>query len=152
MKCEPNGGFCDEEDGVFGGCCCCWDGSGAGRRDGDWVSEVDAAGADGLWNNFLMSGFCNLGPEEVVEGVADVEVDAVRPGEEVVDGVATEGPAERDADIDGFPLMWVDVVAAGTLPKDFTTLSLMGFGAAGDEDIGADASSIEPKVTEEPGR
>ena len=67
--------------------------------------------------------------------------------------VATEEPAGRDDDIDGFPLMWVDVVAgaAGTVPKDFTTLSFMGFGAAGDDDIGADASSIEPKVTDEPG-
>lgn len=121
--------------------------------DGDWVSVVDAAGADGLWNNFLMSGFCSLCPEElVVEGVADVEVDAVRPGEGLVDGDATKAPAGRDADIDGFPLMWDDVVAgaAGTVPKDFTTLSFMGFGAAGDDDIGADASSIEPKVTDEP--
>lgn len=95
-----------------------------------------------------MSGFISL-EAVVVEGVADVEVDAVRPGEGVV---ATEEPAGRDDDIDGFPLMWVDVVAgvAGTVPKDFTTLSFIGFGAAGDDDIGADASSIEPKVTDEP--
>lgn len=66
-------------------------------------------------------------------------------------GDAVEGPTGRDADIDGLPLMWVDAGtgAAGTVPNDLTTLSFMGFGAAGDEDIGADASSIEPKVTGE---
>ena len=73
-----------------------------------------------------------------IDGVADVEVDTLRPGEGVIDGVASEVPAGRDADPDGMG------GAARMIP--FT-----GFGAAVDDDIGAGASSMEPKVTEEPG-
>lgn len=123
------------------------------RIDGDCVSAGVEAGAEGLWNNFLMSGFSSLGPEEEVAGVvADVEFEADRAGEDDEDGVARDEPVGRAADIDGLPLIWDDVVAgaAGTVPNDLTTLSFMGFGAAGDEDIGADASSIDPKVTGEP--
>lgn len=85
-------------------------------------------------------------------GVADAEADSDGAPEDDVDGVVRGGPVGREADIDGLPLIWDDGVAgaAGTVPKDFTTLSFMGFGAAGDEDIGADASSMDPKVTGEP--
>jgi len=37
-----------------------------------------------------------------------------------------------------------------TLPKDFTPSDLINGAEAGDDDMGAAASSIEPKVTEEP--
>jgi hypothetical protein len=100
-----------------------------------------------------MSGLTNFEPDwGAAEDVADVEVDAARPGEEADDVDVVEAPAGRDAAIDGLPLILDDaaVGAAGTVPNDFTTLSFMGFGAAGDEDIGADASSIDPKVTGEP--
>lgn len=40
---------------------------------------------------------------------------------------------------------------AGTVPKDLTPSDLIDGAAAGDEDIGAEVSSIDPKVTAEPG-
>jgi hypothetical protein len=43
-------------------------------------------------------------------------------------------------------------MVAGTEPKDFTPSALIVDGAAaGEDEIGADASSMEPKVTAEPG-
>jgi len=39
---------------------------------------------------------------------------------------------------------------AGTDPKDFTPSDLIGGAAAGEEDIGAESSSIDPNVTAEP--
>ena len=87
------------------------------------------------------------------EGVA-VEVEADGPKDEEVASGFAETLAERTADMEAFPLIWDDAVAgaAGTVPNDFTTLSFMGFGAAGDDEIGADASSMDPKVTGEPGK
>ena len=41
--------------------------------------------------------------------------------------------------------------AAGTDPKDFTLSVLTTGVAAGEDDKGGDRSSIEPKVTAEPG-
>ena len=46
--------------------------------------------------------------------------------------------------------MTCNYTAAGTDPKDFTPSDLVGGMAAGDEDIGAETSSIDPKVTAEP--
>jgi hypothetical protein len=43
-----------------------------------------------------------------------------------------------------------ELVEAGTDPNDFTPSDLIGGTEAGEEDIGAATSSIEPKVTEEP--
>lgn len=51
-------------------------------------------------------------------------------------------------DMDGFPLTWP--VATGTDPKVFTPSDLVGGTAAGEEDIGAETSFIDPKVTAEP--
>lgn len=42
------------------------------------------------------------------------------------------------------------MVVAGTEPKDFTPSDLMAGVAAGDDEMGAETSSIEPKVTAEP--
>lgn len=56
------------------------------------------------------------------------------------------GNGGRD-EMEGFPLIWP--AAAGTDPKDFTS-DLMGGAAEGDEDMGAETSSIDPKVTAEP--
>jgi hypothetical protein len=99
-----------------------------------------------------MSGFSSLCPEAVpwAEGVA-VEEEADGPEDKELDSGFAETLAERAADMDAFPLIWDDA-AAGTVPNDFTTLSFMGFGAAGDDEIGADASSMDPKVTGEPGK
>lgn len=46
----------------------------------------------------------------------------------------------------GFPLL----AAAGTVPKDFTMVSLIIGAVAGEEESGAAASSIEPNDTAEP--
>ena len=43
------------------------------------------------------------------------------------------------------------MLAAGTVPKDLTPSDLIDGAAVGDEDIGAETSSIDPKVTGEPG-
>ena len=40
---------------------------------------------------------------------------------------------------------------AGTVPKDLIPSGLMTGTEAGEDDIGAEASSIDPKVTDEPG-
>ena len=92
-------------------------------EDDDDDEEDDGA----PWNSFLTS---NLG---FATGVEDAVFD-------------NEAAA-------GLPLTgWAEVGVAGTVPNDFTPSVLMGGTEAGDEDIGAETSSIEPKVTAEPGR
>lgn len=66
------------------------------------------------------------------------------------------GVDEAVFDIDaaeGLPLTGAcaEVGVAGTVPNDFTPSVFIGGTEAGDEDIGAETSSIEPKVTAEPG-
>ena len=66
---------------------------------------------------------------------------------EEVDAVGdTTGGLE---DMEAFPLTWP--VATGTDPKVFTPSDLVGGMTPGEEDIGAETSSIDPKVTAEPG-
>lgn len=72
-------------------------------------------------------------------------VEGAEAGVEEVDDGANGG---RD-EMYGFPLTWPAV--AGTDPKDFTS-DLMGGAAEGDEDMGAETSSIDPKVTADPNR
>jgi hypothetical protein len=88
---------------------------------------------DGFWNILWMSSFAGL---DGVEGIDCGGVDD--------DDGAKEGLDE----IEDLPLTWPTV--AGTDPKDFTPSDLMGGAAAGDEDIGAETSSIDPKVTADP--
>lgn len=105
------------------------------RREGDCDSEGEGAGAEELWKSFAMSFLSSLVGGAAVVGVADDEADGV-------DAIAVD-TAGRDS----LPLL----LAAGTVPKDFTIVSFnVGGGAAGDEEIGAEASSIDPKVTAEP--
>lgn len=81
-----------------------------------------------------MSSFAGLeGVEGTVEGGVDAEEDGAK-------GALDE--------IEDFPLTWPEV--AGTDPKDFTPSDLMGGAAAGEEDIGAETSSIDPNVTADP--
>jgi len=98
---------------------------------------------DGFWNIFLMS---ILGLAAAAEAT---EVGAVDDDAEV-DAADDEGVGDKTDvldEIDALPLTWPEVVA-GTDPKDFTLPSdLTGGAEAGDEDIGAEASSIDPKVT-----
>jgi len=63
-----------------------------------------------------------------------------------VEEVDDETRGGRD-EMEGFPLTWPTV--AGTDPKDLTS-DLMGGAAEGEEDIGAETSSIDPKVTADP--
>ena len=67
-----------------------------------------------------------------------------------VDVEAVGDTTDALEDMDAFPLTWPVAVATGTDPKVFTPSDLVGGTAAGDEDIGAETSSIDPKVTAEP--
>jgi hypothetical protein len=96
-------------------------------------------------------GFGGAAEGGAVEGA--VEGGAERVVEEVVEE-ATAGAGEVDDrasggrdEMEGLPLTWPTV--AGTDPKDFTS-DLMGGAAEGEEDIGAETSSIDPKVTADP--
>lgn len=83
-----------------------------------------------------------------------VDVAAVEDDKEgaIVEAVLVDTAGREE--VDGFPFVFdegVEVGPAGTDPKDFTTPSdLRGGAAAGDEDIDAEASSIDPNVTAEP--
>ena len=120
--------------------------------DGEDVSEWFVDGADvGIWNIFLMS----------IMGLAGVDVAAAAPTGGLVedDEEAAGGTTDALDDMEALPLTWPEgpfwpagVAAAGTDPKDFTPSDLRAGAAAGDEDIGADTSSIDPKVTAEPAK
>ena len=110
--------------------------------EGDCVSAGEGAdGAGELWKSFAMSFLSSFaGGADDDDGVADEDDVAVVDA----DAVDTAG---RDGCV-GLPLL----LAAGTVPNDFTIVSLsVGGAAAGEEEIGAEASSIDPKVTAEPG-
>ena len=114
-----------------------WGGREEGRDAGedetsDGGCEVEGDGAGALlelWNNFLISTLLGLGGADVV-----VEVDDV---------FAADGAGDED-----LPL--AAGVSAATEPNDFTPSDLIGGTEAGEEEMGADASFIEPKVTAEP--
>jgi hypothetical protein len=55
-----------------------------------------------------------------------------------------------DAEAEVLPFTWLEDVA-GTDPKDFTTSVFTAGMAAGDEDNGAEASSIDPNTTDAEG-
>lgn len=62
----------------------------------------------------------------------------------------SKGPKRAFDDMEAFPFTWPILVAAGTDPKVLTPSDLMGGVAAGEEDMGAETSSIDQKVTGEP--
>lgn len=108
--------------------------------EGDW--EVEGKD-EGFWNNFRMS---------ILPGFAGADVD-----DEVVEAAETEFEEEVwlkggfvEDEKEDFPFIWLGV--AGTEPNDFTLSAeaLMAGVAAGDEEIGAEASSMDPKDTTEP--
>jgi hypothetical protein len=74
-----------------------------------------------LWNNFLIYTLLILSAE-------------------AGDGV--------DPEADDLPLIRLE--STGTLPKNLTLSDLIGSTEAGEEEIGAEASFMEPKVTEGP--
>ena len=61
---------------------------------------------------------------------------------------AVGGTTDGLEGMDGFPLTLP--VATGTDPKVLMPSDLVGGMAAGDEDIGAETSSIDPNITAEP--
>jgi hypothetical protein len=140
---------------------------------------VEVAGAAvvlGFWKSLRMSTLLSLGVgvgeragaaaaaaaaagavAEEMEGEGEAELDfAMRgTGALVATGEDADGldcfdeDASVDANDGGLP--FTGELAAGTDPNDLTTFSdLIGGAVAGDEDIGAATSSIEPKVTAEP--
>ena len=59
-----------------------------------------------------------------------------------------EGEGARD-DLVDLPLRWA--LSAGTEPNDLTPSCFMGGSGAGEEEMGAETSSMEPKVTADAG-
>lgn len=110
-------------------------------REGEGVSEgcVEVTD-DGFWKSFAMSGFASLVAEDI---------DTAGEGaDELVAGVgtATDGRDKRA----GLPFTWVSCLSASIEPNDLTTSDLMEGAVAGDDDMDAEISSIEPNVTAEP--
>lgn len=64
--------------------------------------------------------------------------------------VDAETDAEEDEETGGLPFTGTDAGAATTLPKALGASVFIGGTEAGEDDIVADESSMEPKVTEEP--
>jgi hypothetical protein len=109
------------------------------------LGEGVYANREGPWNSFAMLFLSNFGTGDCVEGGGT----AAACEDEV--GVAETG---------GGRLVAADFAASDPLfchwtatePKDLTrSASLTAGAAAGEEEIGATASSIEPKVTTDPG-
>lgn len=90
-----------------------------------------------------MSALDGLGVDAV--NVAAVE-DSVLELESVGRGGCFDDPV-ADVEAEILPFTWLEDVA-GTDPKDFTTSVLTAGMAAGDEDNGAEASSIDPNTTD----
>jgi hypothetical protein len=97
-----------------------------------------------------MSALEGLGVEAVDVAAAE---DSVLELEGVDDregrgGCFDDPVAEAEAEV--LPFTWLEDVA-GTDPKDFTTSVFTAGMAAGDEDNGAEASSIDPNTTDAKG-
>ena len=113
--------------------------------EGD-AGVVEGASALLLWKRLLTSNLA-VGLNAEVEGVS--EEDAAAEVEVGVDVDATEGgvPVENEVVRE-----WtLPFVFAGTEPKDLIPSGFIVGTAAGEEDMGAEASSMDPKVTDEPG-
>ena len=116
--------------------------------------EVDGASELLFWKRLLTSNLGRFGVDDDVDGAveeeaAEVEPDAVDGAVEDADVAAADGgmPVENEVVREWcFPF---DV--AGTLPNDLIPSGLIVGTFAGEDDIGAEASSIDPKVTDEPG-
>jgi hypothetical protein len=128
------------------------------RGDGDEASEGWGDGTEeGFWNILRISAFRGFGgaveggaEEGAVEGAAErVVEEAAEEVEEVEAGAGEvdDGTSGGRDEMEGLPLTCPAV--AGTVPKDFTS-DLMGGAAEGEEDMGAETSSIDPKVTADP--
>lgn len=92
-------------------------------------------GAEDPWKSFLISTFTFAG----VAAGGGVEAEA-----------GVEAPLEGGAlDTEGLPFTWPGPAAAGTDPNDLTFSVLTAGALAGEEDMEAESSSIDPNVTAE---
>lgn len=125
-----------------------------GRVDGEDDMEAEGPSELLFWKRLLTSNLGRFGVED------EVDVDGVAEEEAVVDDVdgAVEDVDAADAAEGGVPVENEIVrewcfpfeVAAGTDPNDLIPSGLMVGTVAGDDDMGADASSMDPKVTDDP--
>lgn len=121
---------------------------------------VDGIDEDGVAANDVDGVELGVDAGAVDDVVADVVDDglAVADGDDDIDGAIAEGRDEGfDEPADGpeagvFPFMIVDVVAVVTgREPNVLTLSCLTTGVAvGEDETGAEASSIEPKFKEDP--
>ena len=94
-------------------------------------------------------------PDDVVGGVDDVEtkLELEADGVNVADDISRGECLDGTADQRDFPFIRKGVGAvAGRDPNDFTISFLTTGVAVGDDEIGAEASSIEPKFRDDPVR
>lgn len=86
----------------------------------------------------------------VIKRLLTLKLGFVADGVDEAGFVDAETDADEDEDTDGLPFTATCAGVAATLPKIFGASVFIGGTVAGDEDIVADESSMEPKVTEEP--
>ena len=117
---------------------------------GEDVSEDGCDDEDeGFWNSFAISALPIVGLD-----VEDVDVPVFEVVFELNGSDSTEGlegccfdDLVANAETGVLPFTWLEDVA-GKVPKNFMASDFMAGVEAGDEDNGAEASSIDPKTTE----
>jgi hypothetical protein len=121
-----------------------------GANDAGGGTDGAAGGAVGgrneelaPWNNFLRSTLLILA--EAGDGASNAGGGADGAAGGAVGGGFGDG---IDPEADNLPLTWPE--STDMLPKDSTPSDLIGCTEAGEEEIGAEASVMEPKVTEGP--
>lgn len=96
-----------------------------------------------LWKRLFTSNPARLGVDEDEGGVADEEDAAADEVDAAEGGIPVENDVVRECIL---PF----VFAAGTEPNVLMPSGLMVGTAAGEDEMGAEVSSMDPKVTEEP--
>ena len=126
------------------------------------MAGVDDGASELLfWKRLLTSNLAVFGVEEDADGAVDaaVEVDDDVEAEEVDVAVDDDDEADAAAGADGGIPVENDVVRecilpfgfAGTEPNDLIPSGFIIGAGAGEDEMGAEASSMDPKVTDEPG-
>ena len=117
--------------------------------EGEDVSEDGCDDEDeGFWKSFAISALpiVGLGVEDIDVAVFEVVLELDGDSTEGLEGCCFDDPV-ADAETGVLPFTWLEDVA-GKVPKDFMASDFMAGVEAGDEDNGAEASSIDPKTTE----
>jgi hypothetical protein len=117
--------------------------------EGEEVSEEGCEDdEEGFWKSFAMSALLIVGLGVEAMDVAAFEAVVLELGgddKESLAGCFDDLVADAEAVV--LPFTWFEDVA-GTAPKDFMTSVFTAGVEAGDEDSGAEASSIDPKTTD----